>query len=40
MLHFYKPDLTTDPDSPFVRDAADKLVNRRGVPMPIGVIIR
>jgi hypothetical protein len=28
MPHFYKPDLTTDPDSPFVRDAADKLVRR------------
>jgi hypothetical protein len=28
MSRFYKPDLTTDPDSPFVRDAADKLVRR------------
>jgi hypothetical protein len=28
MLHFYKPDLTADPNSPFVRDAADKLIRR------------
>jgi hypothetical protein len=28
MSRFYKPDLTTDPDSPFVRDAADRLVRR------------
>jgi hypothetical protein len=28
MSRFYKPDLTTDPDSPFVRDATDKLVRR------------
>ena len=28
MPRFYKPDLTTDPNSPFVRDAADKLVRR------------
>jgi hypothetical protein len=28
MALFYKPDLTTDPNSPFVRDAADKLVRR------------
>ncbi len=28
MLSFYRPDLTTNPDSPFVRDAADKLVRR------------
>jgi hypothetical protein len=25
---FHKPDLTVDPNSPFVRDAADKLVRR------------
>jgi len=28
MPRFYKPDLTTDPNSPFVRDSADKLVRR------------
>ena len=28
MPRFYKPDLTTDPNSPFVRDATDKLVRR------------
>jgi hypothetical protein len=28
MSRLYKPDLTTDLDSPFVRDAADKLVRR------------
>ena len=28
MPHFYKPDLTSDPNSPFVRDAAEKLVRR------------
>jgi hypothetical protein len=28
MTRFYEPDLGTDPDSPFVRDAADKLVRR------------
>jgi hypothetical protein len=28
MPHFYRPDLTSDPNSPFVRDAADKLVHR------------
>ena len=28
MPRFYEPDLTTDPNSPFVRDAADKLVRR------------
>ena len=28
MPHFYKPDLTADPNSPFVLDAADKLVRR------------
>ena len=28
MARFYQPDLTTDPNSPFVRDAADKLVRR------------
>jgi hypothetical protein len=25
---FYEPDLTTNPDSPFVRDASNKLVRR------------
>jgi hypothetical protein len=25
---FYEPDLTVDPDSPFVRDASNKLVRR------------
>lgn len=25
---YYKPELTTDPNSPFVRDASDKLVRR------------
>jgi hypothetical protein len=28
MPRFYEPDLTTDPDSPFVRDANNKLVRR------------
>ena len=28
MLRFYEPDLTTDPNSPFVRDATGKLVRR------------
>jgi hypothetical protein len=28
MTHFYEPDLTVDPNSPFVRDAANKLVRR------------
>jgi len=28
MPRFYEPDLTVDPNSPFVRDAANKLVRR------------
>ena len=28
MSRFYEPDLTVDPNSPFVRDAANKLVRR------------
>ena len=28
MPHFYDPDLTIDPNSPFVRDASNKLVRR------------
>ena len=28
MKRYYEPDLTTDPNSPFVRDAANKLVRR------------
>jgi hypothetical protein len=28
MTLFYEPDLTADPDSPFVRDASNKLVRR------------
>ncbi len=28
MLRFYEPDLSADPDSPFARDAANKLVRR------------
>jgi hypothetical protein len=28
MTRFYEPDLTTDPNSPFVRDALNKLVRR------------
>jgi hypothetical protein len=28
MSRFYEPDLTTNPDSPFVRDASNKLVRR------------
>ncbi len=28
MTRFYEPDLTTNPDSPFVRDASNKLVRR------------
>jgi hypothetical protein len=28
MTRFYEPDLTDNPDSPFVRDASNKLVRR------------
>jgi hypothetical protein len=28
MTRYYEPDLTVDPNSPFVRDAANKLVRR------------
>ena len=28
MSRYYEPDLTADPNSPFVRDAANKLVRR------------
>ncbi len=28
MARFYEPDLTTNPDSPFVRDSSNKLVRR------------
>jgi hypothetical protein len=28
MIRFYEPDLTDNPDSPFVRDASNKLVRR------------
>jgi hypothetical protein len=28
MARFYEPDLTDNPESPFVRDASDKLVRR------------
>ena len=28
MIRFFEPDLTTNPDSPFVRDASNKLVRR------------
>lgn len=28
MARFYQPDLSSDLDSPFVRDGADKLVRR------------
>jgi hypothetical protein len=28
MPRYYEPDLTVDPNSPFVRDAANKLVRR------------
>ena len=28
MTRFHEPDLTTNPDSPFVRDASNKLVRR------------
>jgi len=28
MTRFYAPDLSADPDSPFVRDAANKLLRR------------
>jgi hypothetical protein len=28
MARFYQPDLTADPNSPFVRDSTDKLVRR------------
>jgi hypothetical protein len=28
MLRFYEPDLTVDPNSPFVRDGENKLVRR------------
>jgi hypothetical protein len=29
MTRFYEPDLTANPDSPFVRDASNTLVRRR-----------
>jgi hypothetical protein len=29
MTRFYEPNLTVDPNSPFVRDASSKLVRRR-----------
>ena len=28
MTRFYEPDITANPDSPFVRDASNKLVRR------------
>jgi hypothetical protein len=28
MTRFYEPDLTVDPNSPFVRDASNRLVRR------------
>jgi hypothetical protein len=28
MTHFYEPDLTSNPDSPFIRDGNNKLVRR------------
>jgi hypothetical protein len=28
MARFYEPDLTVDPNSPFLRDASNKLVRR------------
>ena len=28
MTRFYEPDLTVDPNSPFVRDVSNKLVRR------------
>ena len=28
MTRFYEPDLTTNPDSPFIRDGSNKLVRR------------
>ena len=28
MSRFYEPDLTVDPDSPFIRDVSNKLVRR------------
>jgi hypothetical protein len=28
MTRYYEPDVTTSPDSPFVRDASNKLVRR------------
>jgi hypothetical protein len=28
MAHFYEPDLGADPDSPFARDASNRLVRR------------
>ena len=28
MKHFYEPDLTSNPDSPFIRDGNNKLVRR------------
>jgi hypothetical protein len=35
MTRFYEPDLTSNPDDPFVRDASNKLV-RRGYWMSLG----
>jgi hypothetical protein len=35
MTRFFEPDLTANPDSPFVRDASNKLVRRSyGMDMP------
>jgi hypothetical protein len=41
MTRFYEPDLTTNPESPFVRDASNKLV-RRGywLDMPDSTLVR
>jgi hypothetical protein len=41
MTRFHEPDLTVDPNSPFVRDAANKLVRRSyWIDMPDQTLVR
>ena len=39
MKRFYEPDLTSNPDSPFIRDGDDKLVRRSGWIWMIGRLL-
>ncbi len=40
MSRFYEPDLITNPDSPFVRDASNKLVRRSyWMDMPDSILV-